>query len=162
MLTTILLSILACAEKNPTEASSEPSGEPSPTQEPEDSGGEPSEPSAPVGTDNDGDGFTVENGDCDDDDPWTNPLRDEKGGDGVDNDCDGMIDEKWDGLTVSRQSPNGDHHLVHFNSVGNIVSETSLSTDCAPAYLAHAEQGWIASAGGTILGAPCDERHRRH
>jgi len=152
MLTTILLSLLACSEKNSTEASSEPSQEPSPTQEPEST--EPSEPSAPVGTDNDGDGVTVEDGDCDDDDPWTNPLRDEEGSDGIDNDCDGMIDEKWDGLTIARQSPAGDHTLVHINSVGNIIDETSLSTDCAPAYLSHAEEGWISSAGGSILGAP--------
>jgi len=154
MLLTIILSLLACSEKNSTEASSEPALEPSPTQEPEDSGAETNEPSAPVGTDNDGDGVTVEDGDCDDNDPWTNPLRDEEGSDGIDNDCDGMIDELWDGLTTVRQSPMGDHALVHFDVIGNIVDETSLSPDCAPAYLSHAEQGWVASAGGAILGAP--------
>lgn len=142
-----ILLMLACGEK---ETVPEPSGEPA--QEPS---GEPTaEPSAPVGTDVDGDGVTVEDGDCDDEDPWTNPLRDEEGSDGIDNDCDGMVDELWDGLTAIRQSPNGDHALAHIDVIGNITSETYLSEECMPAYLAHAPQGWVASAGGTILGAP--------
>ena len=62
-----------------------------------------------------------------------------------------MIDELWDGLTVVRQSPNGDHALAHIDVIGNITSETYLSEECMPAYLAHAPQGWVASAGGTIL-----------
>ena len=145
-----ILLMFACGEKAPVQPSQEPSGEP--TQEPS---GEPTaEPSAPTGTDADGDGVTVEDGDCDDDDPWTNPLRDEEGSDGIDNDCDGMVDELWDGLTTVRQSPNGDHALVHIDVIGNIASETYLSEECVPAYLSHAPQGWVASAGGTILGAP--------
>lgn len=144
----IIFILMGCGAKEttPAQPSVEPSDEPS---------GEPtSEPSTPVGTDADGDGITVEDGDCDDDDPWTNPLRDEEGSDGVDNDCDGMIDELWDGLTVARQSPNGDHALVHLDVIGNIASETSLSEDCMPAYLSHGPQGWVASSGGSILGAP--------
>lgn len=145
-----ILLMFACGEKESVPPSQEPSG--APAQEPS---GEPAqEPSDPVGTDEDGDGVTVEDGDCDDDDPWTNPLRDEEGSDGIDNDCDGMIDELWDGLTTVRQSPNGDHALVHIDVIGNIDSETSLSEECMPAYLSHAPQGWVASAGGTILGAP--------
>ena len=146
-----ILLMFACGEKEPVlQPSQEPTGEP--TEEPS---GEPTtEPSSPAGTDEDGDGITVEDGDCDDNDPWTNPLRDEEGSDGVDNDCDGMIDELWDGLTAIRQSPNGDHALAHIDVIGNIVSETNLSEECAPAYLSHAPQGWVASAGGTILGSP--------
>ena len=146
-----ILLMLACGEK---ETVPEPSGEPAQEPSGEASGEPTAEPSAPVGTDVDGDGVTVEDGDCDDEDPWTNPLRDEEGSDGIDNDCDGMIDELWDGLTVVRQSPNGDHALAHIDVIGNITSETYLSEECMPAYLAHAPQGWVASAGGTILGAP--------
>ena len=60
----------------------------------EDTANEPaSEPGTePTGTDEDGDGFTVEDGDCDDTSPWINPARDEETGDGVDNDCDGRIE----------------------------------------------------------------------
>ncbi len=47
-------------------------------------------------TDNDGDGWCIEEGDCDDSDPNVNPGRPDKGGrwgrDGIDNDCNGVID----------------------------------------------------------------------
>jgi hypothetical protein len=44
----------------------------------------------------DQDGYSVADGDCDDYDEDTNPAATEIIGDGVDNDCDGMIDEtKW-------------------------------------------------------------------
>ena len=150
MYSLMILFFGACSEKpnelppSPSEPAQEPATEPETAPEPE----------APSGTDNDGDYVTVEDGDCDDNDPWINPLRDEKGSDGVDNDCDGMIDELWDGLTAVRQSPNGDHALVHINVIGQIVDETYLSTDCVPAYLSHSEQGWVASTGGSILGQP--------
>ncbi|MCB9777273.1 MAG: hypothetical protein H6742_01750 [Alphaproteobacteria bacterium] len=42
--------------------------------------------------DNDGDGYSIADGDCDDDDPFINPEGKEYC-DGVDNDCDGAIDE---------------------------------------------------------------------
>ena len=124
MMTPLLFSLIfACAQKEPiaTDPDTGSTDEPSqPSVQPEPSQPESSE------TDEDGDGFSIEGGDCDDTDPWTNPLRDEEGGDGVDNDCDGMIDELWDGLTAALQSPNGDHSLVHLNPIGNIVSETPL------------------------------------
>jgi hypothetical protein len=49
--------------------------------------------------DNDGDGFVAElnecvpGGDCDDNDPTTYPGAEELCGDGIDNDCDGDVDE---------------------------------------------------------------------
>lgn len=53
-------------------------------------------PPPPSGTDADNDGFTVEDGDCDDTDPNVYPgHQDTKGRwgrDGVDNDCNGVID----------------------------------------------------------------------
>ena len=44
-------------------------------------------------TDADNDGFCVEDGDCDDADPAINPGASEVCDDGVDNDCDGLLDD---------------------------------------------------------------------
>jgi hypothetical protein len=46
--------------------------------------------------DGDGDGFTGEQGDCDDADPDINPNADEVCDDAIDNNCDGNIDEGCD------------------------------------------------------------------
>lgn len=52
---------------------------------------QPSYPGDPVDRDNDG--WTVDGGDCDDNDRDVNPDEDEVCDDGVDNNCDGDIDE---------------------------------------------------------------------
>lgn len=46
--------------------------------------------------DSDGDGFTVEEGDCDDGDGAVHPGGDETSCDGKDNDCDDRVDEDFD------------------------------------------------------------------
>lgn len=43
-------------------------------------------------TDDDGDGWSVEDNDCDDADPSVNPAAAEDCSDGIDNDCDGIVD----------------------------------------------------------------------
>ena len=48
----------------------------------------------PPCTDADGDGYCAENNDCDDSDPNVNPGTAEVCGDGIDNNCDGNIDEE--------------------------------------------------------------------
>ncbi len=61
------------------------------------------------GGDADGDGYTVQQGDCDDTDPYINPFATEVC-DGVDQDCDGNVDE---GLTVTYYpDADGDGHGV--------------------------------------------------
>jgi hypothetical protein len=97
------------------------------------------------GTDEDGDGWTVEAGDCDDSDIMVNPARDEDRGDGKDNDCDGRIDEQWSGVTVGRYDENGDNALVTLDQVGRISDE--LGVDCLPVWIDHAPSGigWIAN-----------------
>lgn len=54
---------------------------------------QPSAPSTgPLDTDNDGDGYSENQGDCDDTDRFISPRAQEICDDGVDNDCDGMVD----------------------------------------------------------------------
>lgn len=43
--------------------------------------------------DNDGDGFSSCDGDCNDNDPNINPAADEVCGDGIDNNCNGLVDD---------------------------------------------------------------------
>ncbi len=48
--------------------------------------------------DDDGDGFSIGEGDCNDYDGWVNPGVDESC-DGIDNNCDGLVDEGCQGFT---------------------------------------------------------------
>jgi hypothetical protein len=143
----VLCLFISCGEKGePLPPIQEDSGTESDTNEPDDTDTE--EP----GTDEDGDGFTVEDGDCDDSDPWTNPARDEESNDGIDNDCDGRVDEKWSGITVSLINAAGPSSLVTINQIGNIDSEVSLTNDCVPTYLDHgASDGWVISNANSGL-----------
>ncbi|HWB21098.1 MAG TPA: thrombospondin type 3 repeat-containing protein [Phycisphaerales bacterium] len=43
--------------------------------------------------DNDGDGFSPQQGDCDDTNPNVNPIHPEICGNLIDDDCDGLVDE---------------------------------------------------------------------
>ncbi len=62
---------------------------------PRDSSTDDSDPWEDPTTDVDEDGYTVEQGDCDDSDPEINPGVGSDGCDGLDNDCDGQIDEDF-------------------------------------------------------------------
>ena len=127
---------ISCGDKGePLPPVEEDSGTESDLPEPDDTDSEES------GTDEDGDGFTVEDGDCDDTDPWTNPARDEESNDGIDNDCDGRVDEKWSGITVSLYKDGSPSSLLTINQIGTIDSELPLTNDCIPTYLDHGFDG---------------------
>ena len=135
-----LAALIGCAGKPTTDdAPSEPAAENEPSEE---EGQEPS--SEPEGTDDDGDGFTVENGDCDDTDWMINPAMDEEPGDGADNDCDGRIDEKWAGVTVAHVSPDGPSSIEQIDVIGDIEMVLTLDQPCTP-------PANLATSGGETL-----------
>jgi hypothetical protein len=72
-----LPTLLACGS-DPEKTELEPTEEPTEEPSTEDSGL----------TDKDGDGYTVDDGDCDDNDPYISPEAEEIPGDGIDNDCE--------------------------------------------------------------------------
>lgn len=67
--------------------SQEDTSTPSPTAEPSDN--EPSIENQPENIDDDGDGYTENQGDCDDTDSQSHPNAEDIAGDGIDQDCDG-------------------------------------------------------------------------
>ena len=117
-----------------------------------------------TGTDNDGDGVTVEDGDCDDDNYRVNPAYPEDIEDGVDNDCDGRIDELWAGLAIAEQT-DGSDQVVLLDSVGR--EEGTIPTPGVPwsltegvsggwvvttyAYFQNISAGFSLTSGGLIL-----------
>jgi hypothetical protein len=87
--------------------------------------------SGDTGLDEDGDGWTVQGGDCDDADVYVNPgweESDQEGNheDGKDNDCDGTTDETFRGLVVLQSGPRDGSdkaRVVKVDSFGESVSE---------------------------------------
>jgi hypothetical protein len=108
--------------------------------------------------DQDHDGWTVEEGDCDDLDPYVHPGWDEDPDDGKDNDCDGRIDEEFDGIVaafydsdpVDPWSPD----IVITDRLGRLIRTVPiLDTEVFPGWLDHAlDDGWVINdlASGTL------------
>ena len=162
MRNSILLLLLACGS-NKYENTGDDDND---SQEPSSQQPEEEEEEEEEGTDEDGDGFTIEEGDCDDTSPWINPAMDEELGDGQDNDCDGRIDEEWSGVTVSHINPDGHSSIETIDVIGNIEDVVTLSKDCAPLYPEYEQEpappvpsfmdhgidgGWIVSDGYVAL-----------
>jgi hypothetical protein len=91
-----------------------------------------------TGTDNDGDGWSVEEGDCDDDDVYAHPgweESDQEGNDtdGKDNDCDGYIDETFRGLIVLQQGRweyGSKSQIVKVSPFGEKAAEIVFDDNC--------------------------------
>jgi hypothetical protein len=96
--------------------------------------------------DNDGDGFTPEQGDCDDDDFFTAPGLPERAGDGKDNDCDGRIDEAWDGVAVA-YSGNLGNLILELEQTGHEATTIHLPGDALPFFLDYLPDGsgWLVN-----------------
>ena len=100
-----------------------------------------------AGTDEDADGWTVEEGDCDDTNIYVNPARDEDIADGLDNDCDGRVDEQFSGI-VALQVGDGvtnPHKIVGVYPLGaERFSVDIQATEMAPYFLTWGVNGgWL-------------------
>ena len=87
--------------------------------------------SGDTGIDEDGDGWTLGEGDCDDDDIYSHPGWEEsetEGNheDGKDNDCDGTTDETFRGLVVLQSGPrdnSANARIVRVDKLGQVEEE---------------------------------------
>lgn len=123
-------------------------GSPTDTQEPMDTG-IPWPDGDCEGTDEDRDGWCAEEGDCDDTNEWVNPGRDEDTEDGIDNDCDGRVDEVFRGLTLMQL---GDfstipHRIIGVDPLGKESFSVDLdNADIVPYFLtAGVGGGWVVA-----------------
>ncbi len=94
LLSPLFCALLGCSTAPPPRQASPPPEPGGPGWDSGDTGGPASDGAAPeqVGADEDGDGTSRWSGDCDDTNPTVHPGAVELG-DGLDNDCDGEIDE---------------------------------------------------------------------
>ncbi len=86
--------------------------------------------------DQDDDGFSPEEGDCDDTNPRVSPVREEEGGDALDNDCDGKVDEDFAGVEVAWVESDGTGHLLTFDTIGRVEADLQIGA-CVPFFLDH-------------------------
>ncbi len=98
----------------------------------------------------DNDGFTVEEGDCDDNNVYASPAREEDDDDDIDNDCDGRINEEWRGLDIAYVNTAGSSTVFTLDIIGRVEDEVTLTDECFPAWLDHADgplsdgtDGWV-------------------
>ncbi|MCB9764260.1 MAG: putative metal-binding motif-containing protein [Alphaproteobacteria bacterium] len=116
----------------------------------------PDDTDEPQGTDEDRDGWSVEEGDCDDNNIYVNPARDEDATDGIDNDCDGRIDEVFHGLVVLQQ---GDGtvpaRVVFLDDFGEQVDEVLFDdADLIPFFMTEGlNGGWVIGTLANYDGA---------
>ena len=127
----------------------------------------PSQRGTPVDafTDNDHDGYSVEGGDCNDNDPAIHPDVSETCGDGIDNNCNGMIDSAdydcftpCQKATFDRSSVGCVYYAVDTNSIGNpwAVAISNIDPAATAKVVVERKNGatWTPVAGGTVTVAP--------
>ncbi len=88
------------------------------------------DPLQPADDDADGDGFSIADGDCDDTNAAINPGATEIC-DGIDNNCDGTIDESGDLFYVDADGDGfGDDNLPQVSGCGLTIGYSTINGDC--------------------------------
>jgi hypothetical protein len=97
--------------------------------------------------DQDDDGFSPAEGDCDDDNIRVAPSREENPRDGLDNDCDGHVDEAFAGVFVAYANATGPSSIVQIDTIGRLKDTVPLQGDCSPLWLDVLGDGWVVNCG---------------
>jgi len=116
-------------------------------------------------TDADGDGYSPEEGDCNDADPSVNPGAAESCTDGIDNDCDAAIDASdyvcmtpCDRANVDRSSVGCVYYGVDTNSLGGpyALAVSNIDPTLSANIVVEVKTGttWAPVAGGTLTILP--------
>ena len=88
--------------------------------------------------------------DCDDSDYHVfpgSPYESEKGENGKDEDCDGRVDELWQGVTVAYQNQVGASSILTLDALGQVTDEVVLADETVyPYWLDHGVGGgWVTN-----------------
>ncbi len=113
----------------------------------DDSGGGDTDTNDTVDTDDDqdDDGFSPADGDCDDNEPKVSPAREEDDDDGLDNDCDGRVDEDFKGVDVAYVTGEGEGHIYQIDHIGRLEADVQTGA-CIPIFLdAAPDGGWYVN-----------------
>jgi MYXO-CTERM domain-containing protein len=105
--------------------------------------------------DEDNDGFSTLNGDCDDTDETVSPIQLEECGDGIDNDCDHEVDE---GCGDDDDAADDDDDDATANPPGDDDDDDATDCDCNSSL---ADAGPITGAWMLLLGGLVAIRRRR-